>query len=110
MKLYIKYCKIKCPNVQFCLYKKSIKKQGVKKMKEKFYLHEFKLYDGEEWVTFNIVAFRPEMKEIQVAITNRGKITVTAYELLEDENGYYFEYGCDYTKINVNDFEEVTDE
>ena len=79
-------------------------------MKEKFYLHEFKLYDGEEWVTFNIVAFHPEMKEIQVAITNRGRITVTAYELLEDENGYYFEYGCDYTKINVNDFEEVTDE
>ena len=79
-------------------------------MKEKFYLHEFKLYDGEEWVTFNIVAFRPKMKEIQVAITNRGRITVTAYELLEDENGYYFEYGCDYTKINVNDFEEVTDE
>ena len=79
-------------------------------MKEKFYLHEFKLYDGEEWVTFNIVAFCPKMKEIQVAITNRGKITVTSYELLEDENGYYFEYGCDYTKINVNDFEEVTDE
>jgi hypothetical protein len=76
-------------------------------MKEKFYLHEFKLYDGEAWVTFNIVAFHPEMKEIHVAVTNRGKITVVAYELLKDKNGYYFEYGCDYTKINVNDFEEV---
>ena len=31
MKLYIKYCKIKCPNVQFCLYKKSIKNKELRK-------------------------------------------------------------------------------
>ena len=79
-------------------------------MKEKFYLHEFKWFDGEEFITFNIVNFKPEKMEIEVAITNRGRITVTAYDLYEDENGLYFEYGCDYTKINVNDFEEVTDE
>jgi uncharacterized protein YyaL (SSP411 family) len=29
--------------------------------------------------------------------------------LFQDENGYYFEYGCEYTKINVKDFKEVKD-
>ena len=79
-------------------------------MKEKFYLHEFKWFDGEEFITFNIVNFKPEKMEIEVAITNRGRITVTAYDLYEDENGLYFEYGCDYTKINIKDFKEVKDE
>ena len=78
-------------------------------MKEKFYLHEFKWFDGEEFITFNIVKFKPEKMEIEVAITNRGRITVTAYNLYEDENGLYFEYGCDYTRISIKDFEEVTD-
>ena len=49
-----------------------------------------------------------EMKnEISVAITNRGKISVVTYDLFQDENGLYFEYGCEYRKINVNDFKEV---
>ena len=26
------------------------------------------------------------------------------------ENGYYFEYGCDYTKVNINEFKEIKDE
>ena len=76
-------------------------------MKNKFYLHEFKLYDGEAYITFNIVALKESTKEIQVAVTNRGKITIVTYYLFEDENGYYFEYGCDYIKININEFKEV---
>ena len=31
MKLYIKYCKIKCPNTQFGFYKKSIKNKELRK-------------------------------------------------------------------------------
>ena len=76
-------------------------------MKNKFYLHEFKIYDGEAWITFNIVAISELKNEISVAVTNRGKITVVTYDLYQDENGYYFEYGCEYTKININDFKEV---
>ena len=76
-------------------------------MKNKFYLHEFKIHDGEAWITFNIVDISELKNEISVAITNRGKITVVTYDLYKDENGYYFEYGCEYKKISVNDFKEV---
>ena len=76
-------------------------------MRNKFCLHEFKIHDGETWITFNIVDISELKNEISVAITNRGKITVVTYDLYKDENGYYFEYGCEYKKISVNDFKEV---
>ena len=79
-------------------------------MKNKFYLHEFKLFDGEVYITFNIVALNESKKEILLAVTNRGRISQITYDLFEDENGYYFEYGCDYTKVNINEFKEIKDE
>ena len=60
-------------------------------MKNKFYLHEFAIFDGEAWITFNIVELNELKNEISVAVTNRGRITVTTYDLYKDENGYYFE-------------------
>ena len=79
-------------------------------MKNKFYLHEFQLFDGEAYITFNIVALKESKKEILLAITNRGRITQATYDLFKDENGYYFEYGCDYTKIKIEDFKEVKED
>ena len=76
-------------------------------MRNKFYLHEFQIYDGEATITFNIVDLNEMKNEISVAITNRGKISVVTYDLFQDENGLYFEYGCEYRKIIVNDFREV---
>ena len=76
-------------------------------MKNKFYLHEFAIFDGEAWITFNIVELNELKNEISVAVTNRGRITVTTYDHYKDENGYYFEYGCEFTKININDFKEI---
>ena len=76
-------------------------------MKNKFYLHEFAIFDGEAWITFNIVELNELKNETSVAVTNRGRITVTTYDLYKDENGYYFEYGCEFTKININDFKEI---
>ena len=74
-------------------------------MKNKMYLKEFEYFDGEKIVTFNIV----EMKEksITVAVTNQGKISLLEYDLFQDEEGLYFEYGRTYARININDFEEV---
>ena len=73
---------------------------------KKYYLSEFQLYDGEVYVTFNIVAINTDKNEITVAISNRGRISVTTYDLLTDNDGsFYFEYGVDYEKININDFE-----
>lgn len=72
----------------------------------KYYLSEFQLYDGEAFVTFNIVAIDTSKNEITVAVSNRGGISVTTYDLLTDNNGYlYFEYGVDYEKIRIDDFE-----
>ena len=76
-------------------------------MKNKFYLHEFQIFDGEATITFNIVDLNELNNEISVAITNRGKITVVTYNLYKDDNGYYFEYGCEYQKIKLSDFKEV---
>ncbi len=73
----------------------------------KCYLKEFQHFDGEEFITFNIYFLDKENNKITVVITNRGKITVTDYDLFEDENGLYFEYGVDNTHINLDDFEEV---
>ena len=84
-----------------------MKKKIEKSMEfRKYYLSEFQLYDGEVYVTFNIVAIDTSKNEITVAISNRGRISVTTYDLLTDGNGFlYFEYGIDYEKININDFE-----
>ena len=72
----------------------------------KYYLSEFQLYDGEAFVTFNIVAIDISKNEITVAVSNRGRISVTTYDLLTDNNGsLYFEYGVDYEKIRIDDFE-----
>ena len=47
---------------------------------------------------------------ITLAVTNQGKIYVTEQDLQLDKNQeLYFEFGVDYTKIKVNDFETVKD-
>ena len=76
-------------------------------MKKQYQLSEFQLYDGEAFITFNLIDINTEKKEITVAITNRGKISVRTFDLLEDCGRYYFEYGVNYTEINIKDFEEI---
>lgn len=84
-----------------------MKKKVEKSMEfKKYYLSEFQLHDGEVFITFNIVAIDTSKNEITVAISNRGRISVTTYDLLTDSNVFlYFEYGIDYEKINIDDFE-----
>ena len=88
-----------------------MKKQSSKKIEKsmefkKYYLSEFQLHDGEVFITFNIVAIDTSKNEITVAVSNRGRISVTTYDLLTDSNSFlYFEYGIDYEKINIDDFE-----
>ena len=73
---------------------------------KKYYLSEFQLYDGGVFITFNIVSIDTNKNEITVAISNRGRISVETYDILTDSNGFlYFEYGIDYEKINIDDFE-----
>ena len=75
---------------------------------KRYYLSEFELYDGEEFFTFNIVAINAMKKEIQVAVTDRGKLNLITYDLFKDDNGrLYFEYGAMFEHVHLDDFEEV---
>ena len=76
-------------------------------MNDKIYMKEFQLWNGERFITFDLLEMSD--KAIVVAVTNEGKISVYEYDLFEDENGLYFEYGVNYTRINIKDFEEVDD-
>lgn len=74
----------------------------------KYYLSEFELYDGEAFITFNIVGIDLDKKEIQVAVTDRGRISVVTYDLMTDKNDrLYFEYGVMYERVYPDEFEEA---
>lgn len=74
----------------------------------KYYLSEFELYDGECFITFNIVGIDLDRKEIQVAVSDRGRISVVTYDLMTDKDGrLYFEYGVMFERLHLDDFEEA---
>ena len=77
---------------------------------KKYYLSEFQHFDGESFITFNIVGFNLNYNEITVAVTRLGKISILNYDLYCDKNGYYFEYGCSFEKIRLTDFQEIENE
>ncbi|PWM75995.1 MAG: hypothetical protein DBX59_00165 [Bacillota bacterium] len=73
-----------------------------------YYLSEFQLYDGECFITFNIVGIDLDRNEIQAAVTNRGKISIVTYDLMTEKDGrLYFEYGVMYERLHLDDFEEA---
>lgn len=74
----------------------------------KYYMNEFQYFDGEVFVTMNILDVNDEKKTVTLAVSDRGRISVTDYDLLEDENGFYFEYGVGFNKISIDDFKEET--
>ncbi len=68
---------------------------------------EYRFYDGEYFHKFNIVELNENKMIATMAITCAGKISVRDIDLLQDNNGLYFEYGPLFNKIYVEDFEEV---
>ena len=77
----------------------------------RYYLSEFSLYDGDHFVTFNIVGFNVAGTEITVAVSNEGRVSVCSFDLkLDDKNCLYFEYGVMCEKIAVDDFEHIEEE
>ena len=73
-----------------------------------YYLKEFKMFDGEFNITFNILDINTEKKTITVAVTNAGKLYVTEFDLQQDNNNdLYFQFGPERTKIELNDFENL---
>ena len=72
----------------------------------KYYLSEFELYDGEAFITFNIVGIDLDKKEIQVAVTDRGRISVVTYDLMTDKNDRLY-FGVMYERVYPDEFEEA---
>ena len=74
----------------------------------KYYLSEFKWFDGEEYITFNLAGIDLEKGEVQVAVTDRGRISVITCDLMTDKNGrLYLEYGVMFERVHLDDFEEA---
>lgn len=74
---------------------------------KRYYLKEFQYYNGECFITFNIVDINTEKMIITLAVSNQGKISVIEYDLFRDkENNLFFEYSCEHTKIDIEDFED----
>ena len=71
---------------------------------EKGYLAEFDFFDGDDFVTFNIIGYSLDQSEILVAVT----ISLITYDILTGKTGRrYFEYGCMFDRIYIDDFEEA---
>ncbi len=68
---------------------------------------EYRFYDGEYFHKFNMVELNKDKMTATMAITCAGKISVRDIDLLQDDNGLYFEYGVEFKKIFIEDFEEV---
>ena len=67
---------------------------------------EFDYFNGENNITFDLLEIDDEKHEVVIAITNLGKISVRTFDLCFDGNRRYFEYGCLYTKIYIDEFTE----
>lgn len=73
-----------------------------------YYLSEFEFFDGDEFITFNIVGINATKNTVAIAVSDRGKISIIDFELMSDKDGnLYFEYGCTFKKIYLDDFTEV---
>ena len=74
----------------------------------KYYLSEHELYDGECFITFNLVGVDLDHNELQVAVSDRGRISIVTYALMTDKNGrLYFEYGVMFERVYLDDFKEA---
>lgn len=67
-------------------------------------MYEYEYFDGYDYITFDIIASDCDRKQITVAVTYIGKISVITYELYEDRNGLYFEYGPLFSKVYIDEF------
>ena len=67
---------------------------------------EYDYFNGENFITFDLIEIDDEKREVTVAVSDTGRISVKTFDLLFDGNRRYFEYGCLYTKIYIDEFTE----
>ena len=69
-------------------------------------MREYEHFDGEAWIVFDMLYLNLEKNTATIAVSNRGKISVIEYDLMEIEDELYFEFNP-ITRISLADFEEV---
>lgn len=74
---------------------KVLQTKANEQLRKKLYLAEYDYFDGENYITFNIIDINYMTKKITVAISNLGKITVETFDLKQTSGKklYFFEYG-----------------
>jgi len=74
----------------------------------KEYLQEYEHYYQDRYITFNIVDIDRDNAKIIVNISDSGRLTLQTFELLNDGDLEYFEFGSPIVEeIYLNDFMEV---
>ncbi len=69
--------------------------------------YEYNYFDGEYFHKFNIVEIDDDKMTATVAITCAGRISVQDFDLQQNENGLYFEYGPLLDNIYLENFEII---
>lgn len=78
-------------------------------------MFEYDYFDGDHFITFDIIEVDDDTGKITLAISNQGRITQDTFDLLEDDEMdeemtndiRYFEFGLYADKIYLNQFESL---
>ena len=76
-------------------------------MRNKYDMKEYRHFNGDYTVIFNLIEVNTENMTVTVAINNLGKLTQQTVELRGERDKPYFEYGVMNDKIFIDDFESV---
>ncbi len=61
--------------------------------------NEFDFYDGEKFITFNVIEYNKHKNVITLIVSDNGRISKKEFDVLTDRKGSYIEYGNVYNKI-----------
>ena len=78
-------------------------------------MFEYDYFDGDHFITFDIIEVDEDNSKITLAISNQGRITQDTFDLFEDDeideemtnDIRYFEFGLYADKIYLNQFESL---
>lgn len=78
-------------------------------------MFEYDYFDGDHFITFDIIEVDEDNSKITFAISNQGRITQDTFDLFEDDeideemtnDIRYFEFGLYADKIYLNQFESL---
>lgn len=76
-------------------------------MRNKYYMKEYRHFNGDYNVIFNLVEVNTDDDTVTVIVNNLGKITQRTFELKEENGWLYFEYGVMNEQIFIDDFVRI---